>query len=176
MKKTLVITALVAVIAVSIISGTLALYTTTIDDLATGSVVAKEFILLENGSDTFETNVKIAPTETVTWDFSIKNFDGAIVTETGMDLDIVVDITAVVGKSAISPLVVTVTNEFDEEVGTQTGVGVISFTDSFELDEAGQTHTYTVTIVWPSDDAVDINYAGGDFGTAVAVTVTGTQK
>ena len=176
MKKTLVLVALVAVIATSIISGTLALYTTTIDDLATGSVVAKEFILLENGSDTFETNVKIAPTETVTWAFSIKNYDGALVTETGMDLDIVVDVTAIAGKTAIAPLVVTVTNELDEVVGTKTGTGVISFADVFELDADGQEHTYTVTINWPSDDSVDINYAGGDFGTAVAVTVTGTQK
>ncbi len=176
MKKTLVVTALVAVIAVSIISGTLAMYTTTIDNLAEGSVVAKEFILLENGSDTFENNVKIAPTEIVTWDFSIKNYDGVLVTETAMDLDIEVDVTAMTGKAAIAPLVVTVTDESNNVVGTQTGTGLISFQDEFVLDVNGQDHTYTVTIEWPSNDAVDINYAGGDFGTAVAVTVTGTQK
>lgn len=54
MKKTLVLLSLVLAIALSVLSGTLAVYTTTIADLADGNVVAKEFILLENGYDTFE--------------------------------------------------------------------------------------------------------------------------
>ena len=55
MKKALVFLSLVMVVAVSIISGTLAMYTTTVDGLAEGSVVAKEFILLGNGMDRRQT-------------------------------------------------------------------------------------------------------------------------
>ncbi len=33
-----------------------------------------------------------------------------------------------------------------------------------------------MTINWPSEDAVDIEYASADYGTSVAVSVTGIQK
>lgn len=60
MKKTLVLLSLVLAIALSVLSGTLAVYTTTIA-LADGNVVAKEFILLENGYDTFKKNGNYSP-------------------------------------------------------------------------------------------------------------------
>ena len=106
MKKTLVLLSLVLAIALSVLSGTLAVYTTTIA-LAVGNVVAKEFILLENGYDTFEENVKIAPKEKVEWTFSVKNYKGNIVSETAMDLDFTVNIAASTGRSN-SPLIVTI--------------------------------------------------------------------
>lgn len=176
MKRTLMIFSLVLVIAVSLIAGTLAVYTTTIDKIAEGSVVAKEFVLLENGSDTFIQNVKIAPTETVRWQFSVKNYNETAVSETAMDLDLKVNVGAAAGKAAIDPMVVTVKNEAGVVVGTKTGAGSIEFKDGFGLSGAGQAHTYTVEINWPSNDASDINYAGAGFGNAVVVSVTGTQK
>lgn len=174
MKKTLALIAMVLVIVGSVAAGTLAVYTTTVDDLATGDVVAKEFILLENGSDSFEQNVKIAPTETVSWQFGIKNNDGEKISETAMDVDITLDIAAAADKSAIAPLVVTVKNEGGSVVGTQTGTGTITFADYFS-DLGAQSRTYTVEVEWPSNDDVDYQYAGAGFGTAVAVTVQGTQ-
>lgn len=175
MKKTLVLLSLVLAIALSVLSGTLAVYTTTIADLADGNVVAKEFILLKNGNDTFEEKVKIAPTETVEWTFSVKNYNGNIVSETAMDLAFTVDIAASTDKEAIAPLIVTI-KKGDTVVGTQTGTGSIEFADEFALKEVGQAHTYTVIINWPSDDTIDINYAGSGFGTTISVSVTGTQQ
>ena len=176
MKKTLVLLSLVLAIALSVLSGTLAVYTTTIANLADGNVVAKEFILLENGSDTFKENVKIAPTETVEWTFSVKNYDGNIVSETAMDLAFTVDIAASTGKEAIAPLIVTI-KKGNTVVGTnKTGTDSIIFADEFALNEVGQAHTYTVIIDWPSDDTIDINYAGSGFGTTISVSVTGTQQ
>ncbi|HHW74463.1 MAG TPA: hypothetical protein GX744_04325, partial [Firmicutes bacterium] len=67
MKKALTITALVLLISLSLIAGTLAMYVVEIDDLAEGSVVAKEFILEEGVTNTFSDDVKIAPGETVEW-------------------------------------------------------------------------------------------------------------
>ena len=67
MKKILVIAAMILAITTSLIAGSLALYTTKIDDLAEGSVVAKEFVLLEGGTDTFKQSVKVAPSETNEW-------------------------------------------------------------------------------------------------------------
>ena len=149
MKKTLVLLSLVLAIALSVLSGTLAVYTTTIANLADGNVVAKEFILLENGSDTFKENVKIAPTETVEWTFSVKNYDGNIVSETAMDLAFTVDIAASTGKEAIAPLIVTI-KKGNTVVGTnKTGTDSIIFADEFALNEVGQAHTYTVIIDCP---------------------------
>ncbi len=175
MKKTLVILILLVLIVFSVNSATLALYTTTIDDLAEGSVVAKEFILLEGGTDTFTENVKIAPTETKTMSFSVKNYNGEVISETAMDLDITVAIAAASGKSAIEPLVVTV-KKGTTALGTNTGTGTITIDDGFALNTTGQEHTYTVEINWPSNDLVDINYAGAGYGTALTVSVTGTQE
>lgn len=176
MKRVLVIVALVLVLSASIIAGTLAMYTTSIDDLAAGSVVAKEFVMLESGTDSFTENVKIAPSETVNWQFGVQNYNGSTVSETAMDLDFDINVAAADGKSMIAPLVVTVTNGSGDVVGTSTGGGAIQFSDEFALNAAGQDKTYTVSVEWPSDDAVDINYAGGNFGAAVTVSVTGTQK
>lgn len=175
MKRTLIIMALVLIISTSVIAGTLSMYVVKIDDLAEGSVVAKEFILLENGADTFATGVTIAPGEEVEWKFGVKNYDGEVVTETAMDLDFKVEISADGDKLAIEPLVVTVKDE-EETRGTKTGVGEITFADEFSLEETGQEKTYTVNVKWPSNDEVDINYVGSGFGTALKVSVTGTQQ
>lgn len=178
MKK-LPIFVLISIICLSLIFGTFALYTITLDNLAEGDVVAKEFILLEDGEDTFEQNVKIAPTETVEWAFAIKNYSGTIVSETAMDLDIRVDIGAAEGKNAIDPLKVSLVREDGEDgvvVGECTGVGTLEAEDEFALSDEGQSRTYKVVIEWPSNDEVDINYAGYGFGNALSVSVTGTQK
>lgn len=176
MKKALIIFALVLVASTSIIAGTLAMYTTSIDNLAEGSVVAKEFVLLEGGTDTFAKNVKIGPGETQNWQFSVKNYNGSIISETAMDLNFDIDVTAAQGKSVIAPLVVNVKDSSNNVVGTVTSNGKIQFADEFKLEANGQEKIYTVSVNWPSNNNVDINYAGAGHGTAVKVSVTGTQK
>lgn len=178
MKRVLALVALALVISVSIVAGTLAMYVVEIDDLAEGSVVAKEFILVEGETDTFETNVQIAPGETVDWDFSVRNYDGGIVSETGMDLVFSIDIAGITEGKAIDPLLVTVKDEDNQVVDTKIGTGTITIKDEFPLDEEGQDKSYTVSIEWPweTDGVDDIEYAGEGYGTAITVSVTGTQK
>ncbi|WP_040413495.1 hypothetical protein [Desulfosporosinus sp. OT] len=176
MKRVLTIIALVLIFSTSVIAGTLAMYTTTIDNVAEGNVVAKEFTLVKGGTDTFRTGVKLAPSENVDWQFSVKNFDGDVISETAMDLNLAVDVVAENGKSVIAPLEVTVKNSAGDVVGTVTSSGKIEFNDEFALSPVGQEKTYTVSVNWPSDDNSDINYAGANYGTDVKVSVTGTQK
>jgi plastocyanin len=180
MKRIITIVTLILAISASMVAATFSLYTVSIPNLAEGSVVAKEFILLENGEDTFKENVKIAPGEEVAWEFSVKNHNDGVVSETAMDLDFEVEVEAAAGKDAILPLVVTVSEVIDSEnvqqVGTKTGIGKIEFDDEFELETTGQEKTYEVVINWPSDDEEDFKYIGAGFGTAVKVSVTGTQK
>ncbi|KPU45915.1 hypothetical protein OXPF_03830 [Oxobacter pfennigii] len=176
MKKMLVAIAFALLLTASITAGTLAMYTTSIDNLAEGSVVAKEFVLMEGGTDTFIKNVNMAPGETTEWKFSVKNYNGSVVSETAMDMNFNVDIIAADGKEVIAPLVFTVKNSDGTIVGSTTADGLITFADEFSLNANGQEKVYTVSVNWPSNDAVDINYAGADYGTAVQVSVTGTQK
>lgn len=176
MKKILVLTALVLMIATSLMAGTLANYTTTIDALATGSVIAKEFVLLESGTDTFASDVKIAPSENETWSFAVKNYNGSVVSETAMDLDFTVSVAASTGKSAIAPLVVTVKDSDNDVVATRTGAGTMTFDSGFAVATSGQEQVYTVVVEWPSNDDVDLNYAGSGFGSTVSISVTGTQE
>ena len=98
-------------VATSIISGTLANYSITINNLAKGSSIAKEFIFLEDGADTFKTDVKIAPNESVTWQFAVKNFEDKMISETEMNLKFAVDVLATEKKQAIEPLIVTVSDQ-----------------------------------------------------------------
>lgn len=175
MKRTITIISLIVAILFSIISGTLALYTITLPNIAEGSVIAKNFVLIGEGSDEFTTNVKIAPSETLYWDFTVSNHDNTATTETDMKIDVTVDVSAAEGKTAIAPLKVTVLNAESEVLGTEvTGTGQITFSDYFEANDA-QTYTYTVVINWPDTDN-DVTYASPDYGTAIKVSVTGTQQ
>lgn len=181
MKKTLSIIALVLAITVSLIAGTMSYYYTEINDLAEGSVVAKEFILLEEGEDSFKKDVKIAPDEKVEWVFAVKNFDGSKISETAMDLDFTINLAATDGKTAIAPLQVWVSGKELTDLAV-TGSGAIEFEDNFQLlTEKGQTKTFKVTVSWPwetlgeNGSINDADYAGADYGSTITVSVTGTQ-
>jgi hypothetical protein len=176
MKKLMITFAFALLLATSITAGTLAMYTTTIDKVAEGGVVAKEFVLTKGGTDTFTKNVNIGPGETTEWKFSVKNYQGSTVSETAMNLSFAVDAIAADGKQVIAPLEIKVKNSAGDIVGTATGNGKIVFGDEFKLAADGQEKTYTVSVNWKSNDAVDINYAGKNYGTAIKVAVTGQQK
>ena len=181
MKKTLSIIALVLAITVSLIAGTMSYYYTEINDLAEGSVVAKEFILLEEGEDSFKKDVKIAPGEEIEWTFAVKNYDGPKISETAMDLVFTINLAATDDKDAIAPLQVCVGDKglTDQAV---TGSGTIEFKDAFQLQTGkGQTKTFKVTVSWPwetleADGTInDADYAGADYGSTITVSVTGKQ-
>ncbi len=173
MKRVLALVALVLVISISLVAGTLAMYVVTIDDLAEGSVVAKEFILLEGGTNTFKKDVKIAPGETVAWKFSVRNFNDWAVSETNMLLDFKVDVAAAAGKEHIKPLWI----EVKDSSGTildKTQHGTLEFEDKFAANNK-EERVYDVSIHWPKNGENDIDFAGSKFGTAIKVSVTGTQ-
>lgn len=175
MKKTVLILALLLVMAGSLTAGTLAMYTTTVDNLAQGSVTAKEFVFTGEGTDSFAQGVKIAPTETVTWQFDVRNYSGAVVTETDLYYKLTFDVHASAGKTAIAPLSVSVKDESGNVAGSTTGVGTLEVLGKFPLAEAGQMHAYTVEVYWPSNDSVDIDYAGNAYGTTVSIDALASQ-
>lgn len=174
LRKTSVVLALLLVMAGSLTAGTLAMYTTTIDGMAQGSVTAKEFIFLGEGTDSFAQGVKIAPAETVDWQFRVKNYDGALITETDLYYKLTVHVQAASGKQAIEPLVVSVLDGHGGVLKSVTGTGVFEVTGAFMLAQAGQSQAYTVRVFWP-DGSGDAQYAGSRFGTAVHIDAVASQ-
>lgn len=175
MKRTLFILIMLLVMASSLTAGTLAMYTTTIDNMAKGSVAAKEFVFTGEGTDSFAQNVKIAPKGTVSWQFYVKNYSGIIVTETDMYYKLTFNVQASEGKTAIAPITVTVKDQNGSSVGSATGVGTFDVLGEFPLSETGQEDMYTVEVYWPSDDNVDIDYAGGGYGTSIIISAIASQ-
>lgn len=175
MKKIVLLLALVLIMVSSIVAGTLATYTVSIDNLAEGSVVAKEFIFVGEGTDTFQQGLKIAPTETVQWQFKVKNYENHIVSETDMYYKLSFNVQALSGKSAIEPLTVTVKDLNGQVLNSLTGVGTFDVSGSFPLAVNCQEQDYLVEIYWPSDGTSDINYAGGNYGTMINVGAVASQ-
>lgn len=174
MKRFLFMCALILLMAGSLLAGTLAYYTTTVD-LAEGSVIAKEFIFLGDGTDSFAKDEKIAPSETVAWPFRVKNFDGGVITETDLYYRLTVTVSASEGREAIAPLVVALKDSAGAIVGTVTGTGTFEIYGEFPLAESGQYHDYGVEIYWPGGGEDDINYAGSGFGNTIKVSALASQ-
>ena len=164
MKKTLLIVALVLAITTSIIAGTMAYYTITLDELVKGDVVAKEFILEGEVTKTHEGAVKLAPGESQEWTFNISNYDDNFVTET--DMDVTIDVTTL---NTSAPLEISVTLDDDDITSGEVIPNLFTA-------EVGATKILTVTVSWPWGTANDdIEFAGQDLGT-LSVKVTGTQS
>lgn len=162
------------IILASLLSGTLAIYTKTIDVDTPASVIAKDFIFLTDGTETFQTNVKIAPTETVVFSFGVRNYDGSAVTDTAMSYNIRIDVGAAPGKTAIGPLIVRVKDERGNIIDSLTHTGTLNISGLFPLSSLGQRHGYIIECYWPST-VNDIDFEGDNFSTQLGVTGTGVQ-
>lgn len=181
MKKVLMISALVMMIVVSMVSGTLALYTTTVDPFS-GSVVAKEFVLLSEGNVDFATDLGIAPSETQEKIFTVKNFSGTATTEVKMSVNITLGFAGKSINHQILPLTVEVYDDTtllaSADIGTLTnGIGTLTINNVSLPANTATTKTYTVKFTWPSatTGVVDTDFAGSAFGTILTVSVVGVQ-
>lgn len=125
MKKGLLIALLVVAILTSVVTGTLAVYNTQLDELD-GQVVAKAFILTDGDdplSDINESPLKIAPTEKKVMTYNVMNFDGEIVSEVAMNVKTKFSIPAADDSTAIEPLVIYVKVEQQVGSGSKTNEG-----------------------------------------------------
>lgn len=174
MKRVILLLFLSLIMVGSITAGTLASYTVTLDALAEGSVVAKEFIFLSEGTDTFQEGLKIAPGETARWQFKVKNYDKHVVSETDMYYKLTFKVFASPGKAAIEPLTVTVKDDEGNILNKVTGVGTFDVLGSFLLAQTGQERNFLVEIAWPSGDK-DMKYAGKNYGTSIMVDAQASQ-
>ncbi|MEG1805765.1 MAG: hypothetical protein RR327_05175 [Clostridia bacterium] len=184
MKKTLLVGLLVCAILASVITGTLAVYQANIDEMS-GDVVAKRFIMTSNKSDNFEMNLKIAPGETITYNFEVMNYEGDLVTETKMKITTFFFFDNAAKKKSILPLQYTVTELVDghsqkpDEKLTLPANGdekFVQFTNNNLTANVKHKLTYKVTITWPKgDNVLDTSFQGHDFGNKFRVKVVGVQ-
>ncbi|MCK9350849.1 MAG: cellulose binding domain-containing protein [Clostridiales bacterium] len=175
MKKTLTILLLVLAITTSLIAGTMAYYTVTLDNLVQGEVVAKEFIFVEKaGQQTLSFSDKMAPGETVEWPFTVQNHKDGLVTETDMYYRLTFVVGATDGKQAIAPLTVTVNGEV--VTLNDDGTGTLITHSEFKLisPDNQQSEDYRIVLTWPHGEN-DSAYAGNNFGTTVTVNAVAQQ-
>ncbi len=177
-KKTLLILGLILAIVSSVIAGTLSVYTKTLG-IAQGSTVSKEFLI--DADETVYPAVKLAPTETAEWTFSVSNYRDDTVTETDMDMTVTLRVRAAEGKQAIDGLHVGI---YDEN-GTLMGEEIVCAGEmDYEIPQAfrgnvASTLVYTLKAEWvngEATDTVDTENAEAQNTTVFAVSVTGTQS
>lgn len=181
MKKILLVGLLVCAILASVVTGTLAVYNVTLDEMS-GDVVAKTFVLDQaKQTENFGQIVKIAPTENQVYIFTVTNTKNGAVSETAIDVSIKFALSASTGKNAIGNLTMKIERSTDgtnyevKQAATNltSGVGEVTLTDHLAANTS-ETVYYRVTVEWPSTSS-DNDYMGAGFGTKMAVRVSGEQ-
>ncbi len=154
MKKILVTLSLLLMIATSMVAGTLALYSASVDNAAESTVVAKTFVFTAEASESFATEVKMAPGETLTFDVEVKNNDGSNYSEVDMDVAFVVSFT---GDLAAADIDVTTPSALVLTGG------------------ANDSEVVTVTVSWAAGNAGDDNQFIGKSG-LLQISASAVQK
>ena len=171
MKKTLLILALILTIATSLVAGTLATYTKTLEPME-GEVTAKQFYI--GATETAFADVKLAPSEETSWDFSVINYQGDTLTEVDMDLNIVVTVGGDIDGLNVALY----------EGDTQLAETVVkNGTINVNIDKAfnknvKEQRDFSVKVLWKNGqvtDAIDTANADAFAKANIAVTVTGIQ-
>jgi hypothetical protein len=148
MKKFILTVALVLAVVTSLVAGTMAAYTQTLD-VTSGTITAKSFNLTDTMSTNYTQSLKIAPGGTYAYTVSIKN-DG----EVDATITMSASLAAATGKTAIQSLVVNnitgLTNITGVVAGDGKSVALTTVGNSTSgVLKAGQTATITFNLKWP---------------------------
>lgn len=181
MKKILITVILILAVTASLTTGSLALFETKITVDSNMTVASKEFIFTADGDgDQYNSNVKIAPNETVELNFTYRNFSGNTVSELPERIESVLTVTAPTG-SPIEPLTYEVV-KLDESGNVALSYGfaaqstggerILKFTDFFMKESFAESKFYRLIIRWPSTDH-DNDYAQSS--NHITLNVTATQ-
>lgn len=164
MKKTFTIILLALIVATSLITGTLAVYSVEAPEINSGDIIAKQFVFTAAGNQNFASNVSIAPTENVQKTFTVANFNGNVVTQTAMNVTITVSV-----EGEIEPLTIVVTGDEGIEIVNNGKTSVITFT--LAANEA-VTKTFNVKVLWNSTNN-DTQYMGK--ASSISVSASAVQ-
>lgn len=171
MKKYVLLCMMALGIITSLAVGTLAVYTKNFD--FNGDVTAKKFYVNASSADATP-DIKIAPKETVSWEFEVTNEDGAIISAVDMSTNIKVTL-----PNGFKDISVSLKDKDGNVLGTGTADsnGVINVAGADFAANTAKTDKYTLDFTWNDNDSAN-DTTLGEAGTtsAFTVTVTGTQK
>lgn len=173
MNKMLIKLLLVCMILICLSSGTLAVYTTTLDNQMLTSVNAKKFFIGVNQADEF--NAHLAPGERAYSEFTVTNVDNnGHPTEVDMDLTIAADYSAL--YDALDGISVYMT-----EIGNPGFRHDANADGSFEYKESrafkaevSDSRTFKMTFEWTPSEDNQIASAGRQVS-GLTMYITGTQ-
>ncbi|HPG92873.1 MAG TPA: hypothetical protein PK675_05625 [Clostridia bacterium] len=173
MKKSLVLILLALIIVSAMVSGSLAVYTTT-EEITSGDISAKTLIFELNKISGFDQALQIAPTESVTYIFNITNTKGYAVSQVPIDATITIALGAAEGKTAIGNLVATIYSEGVEiaDIPVINGVGSIDLSKHFNL--TAETFQYEVVVTWVPNFNDNL-YMGSSYGSVLTVNGVAVQ-
>jgi uncharacterized cupredoxin-like copper-binding protein len=162
MKKFFLIIALVLAVVSSLVAGTMAAYTQTLD-IGSGNVLTKQFSISAEESKTFTQDVRLAPGDSVTYKVTVCN-DSGIKTAVHVDGQLVA-----VSGSGNTQLALSALCPGDTEAAT-TG------NSAFTLDP-GQSSELTFTVSWPygGDDGKDAQMMESGAASQLKVVITGAS-
>lgn len=166
MKKFFLIVALVLAVVSSLVAGTMAAYTQTVD-LTASSIVSKAFSVTNGTSNNFSTAIKLAPGDDVTYSVTLTNAG-----EVGTTVKVAALLSAASGKTANERLGMT----YSVDGGTNwTTTAPADFTLA-----VGANKTIQFKIAWPyaTDEAtntLDNAVMGSAFGSVFSVKFSCTS-
>ena len=163
-KKYLLLTFLALAIITSLTAGTLAIYTSA-NDLAATEVTAKKFAFSSAKSAGYSQSVKLAPTESQDYPFTVTNLDGTTPSEVPMYYTINVDIDEVIAAmpgltvELLNGDIVVATSKASDITWGGDAEGKTHFSAS-----VGATHNYKLRLNWVSDGSNNVaqTKAGND--------------
>lgn len=159
MKKGLLIALLVVAILASVVTGTLAVYNTSLDEMQ-GDVISKafEFESSDTGADNFLGAIKIAPTETESFTFSLQNFNEAngVISEVPMKVTVSAGIILHSDDDELIPLdykliLLDEDGEIEDSVSFESDENA-ELIYYFPLKEQGVKRHFRIDVTWNETD------------------------
>ena len=179
-RKYLLLTFLALAIITSLTAGTLAIYTTT-ETWDGNNVQAKKYIFTTTGNQSFAANVKLAPTESQDYLFTVSNADGSAVAEIPLDHTVVVDysgpLSQMKGLQATLYRRLKSSPEADWSVAKTDSTGSFTFSGDLMKASSSTTWEYKLTLTWTDTDNTSQTSSGETpSAKSFSIKVTATQN
>lgn len=174
MKKVILIAVLILLVVSSVVTGTLAIYSIKLDELS-GDTVAKQFAFSTTGDDRYiNSDIKIAPCETVDYLFKATNYQTAgnskIISEVNMLATFKVSMNHMINKDGtlteVTPIKYLIASLYDADTNVKLfdmnlTDGISTTPDEFSIKFTANTtaeRNFKIVITWvPHED--DILYS-----------------
>jgi hypothetical protein len=171
MKSLMVVLSLMAIIAVSMLSVTLSSYVKQLQLFGDGWMGPKYFAF---DVDSVGNAQNLAPGETVSYDFDVRNFDDNGVTQVPLHVAIEIDYPVQLADTGVIQADL---YQSGSHLASDSGSGTLAATGATMPANSATTDTYTLTLTWLDSD---LTYLGDNVSTVfdpsdISIRVSGYQ-